>query len=257
MASSMTRRTAWVTLAAATLLGAAGCEAILDTGGLKERSDSGATGASSSGSGSGSSSSSSGSGSGSGSGGSSGSSTSGSSTSSGGGSGSGSGSSSGSSSGGSSGGDAGTPNCGANTPTLHPGTAGNVYCLESTCAIDQQCCLGGALDGGGFAADECAGFGASCTNPVGGGIPVECNQNADCSANGVSGGAVCCLRGGTSYGGCQWPVATGGQGIFCEAPASFKCPGTDIQICEQDTDCSTGYHCIPGRWKTLQVGFCQ
>jgi hypothetical protein len=205
---------------------------------------------------------------------------SGSSSGSGGGSGAGSGSGvtssssgSGSSSGGGSGGqgvDSGSGSgCGA-TPLLHPTEAGTIFCAlvaaNADCTVGQECCVGGGTGNGQFADDECATFGATCTN--GGGseagtneqpIPIECNQIADCAANGRPASA-CCLQGGKSstVAGCGYPKYSDGTAIVCEGAGGSvaPCAAGEVQVCSQQADCPAGTTCTAGKWKLFQIGFC-
>ena len=160
--------------------------------------------------------------------------------------------------------DTGT-NCGA-TPTLHPEDGGSIYCGYVVdggmvvCQTGEECCIGGSLGGGQWAPEECAAFGATCTNGGDGGqlpVPMECSQTADCVANGIARPAACCLRGvaaPTDPPGCTYPVARRGTGMVCETSA--QCAPGEIQICSEQFDCPSGTTCTPGKWKLFQVGFC-
>jgi hypothetical protein len=201
-------------------------------------------------------------------------------------SGGGSGSSSGSSGddGGGEGGSSGGPDCGS-TPTQHPSDAGTIFCapkyfteagVDLFCPTGQQCCLGGALGGGQFAPEVCSTWGTACTN--GGGdagsanqqpIAVECEQIADCHANGNSGATACCLKGAKcasgytcagTQGACPFPKWSDGTTIVCEGTggdAATACAAGETQVCGSDTDCPNGLHCTAGKYKILQLGFCQ
>ena len=152
--------------------------------------------------------------------------------------------------------------CGS-TPTLHEDTAGSIYCdSQLTCSGKTQCCLGGAIGGGQYAADSCVALGGSCTNggqpDAGGspGIPIACAQVADCRANGVAGAVSCCLQSATTPAnppGCSYPRATLGSAIVCETSA---CAEGETAICSSQADCPAGKTCTPGKWKTMQLGFC-
>jgi hypothetical protein len=164
--------------------------------------------------------------------------------------------------------------CGS-TPTLHVDEAGTIYCGFSgtalNCATGQECCLGGYLaDSGTFAPQQCAAYGATCTNGVLGSdagappIPVMCAQISDCTANGVSNAAACCLRGATAPADaptCTYPRATLGTAVVCESSdagttGAAACAAGEVQICSSQADCPSGKVCTPGKWKILDVGFC-
>lgn len=173
---------------------------------------------------------------------------------------SGSGSGSGSSSGG------GSPDCGS-IPGLHPNPAGDIFCGYGAadggtldCLTGQQCCLGGSIGGGQFAAEECSTWttdGSGCNNPDGGGLGITCNQTSDCTANGPDAGyASCCLVGASeaTVPGCGYPKAKNGSSVICETTAS--CQSGEIQICSSQSDCPSGKTCTAGKWKLYQLGFC-
>ena len=152
--------------------------------------------------------------------------------------------------------------CGTTTPTLHPSAAGTLYCggtgaTTLSCAIGQQCCLGGALGDGGFAPEQCAARGQPCANGGGGGtgtpgLPIACYSSGDCAANGAS-GDVCCLKGASPTSpACAWPRYANGQGIACET----ACGADEVRVCTSNDDCPSGTTCVPGKWKIFQVGFC-
>jgi hypothetical protein len=158
-------------------------------------------------------------------------------------------------------------------PSLHPGAAGTIFCgyddagNSFSCGGDgggQQCCLGGPIGGGQYAPEICATFGGACNNPPsdagGKGLPIECGQTSDCTANNVNG--VCCLQGGASapapISGCPSTdlKSSGGTGIKCEVGAACA-GGGDLQICESNAECGdAGKVCTPFHWKLYQLGFC-
>jgi hypothetical protein len=159
-------------------------------------------------------------------------------------------------------------NCGS-TPTLHQDEAGTIFCtydfdsgVDLVCPTGQQCCLGGAIDfdAGIFAPQQCSAFGGTCANPPGGGaIPIECAQNADCTANGQA-GDVCCLQGAIGpavVAGCGYYKATYGSAVVCESPSAGRCAAGEVQICSTQADCPIGTTCTPMKWKLFQLGFCQ
>jgi hypothetical protein len=180
---------------------------------------------------------------------------------------------SGSSSGSSSGGGDGGVDCGT-TPMLRPDEAGTIYCGfgaadggSLTCATGTECCLGGGLGGSMFAPQECATYGATCTN--GGGdaastneqpIAIECAQISDCTANGKQ-ATACCLQGAKSstVAGCGYPKYSDGTGIVCEGTgggAVTACASGEVQVCSAQSDCPAQTTCTAGKWKILQLGFC-
>ena len=186
-------------------------------------------------------------------------------------------SSSGGSSGGSSGSSSGGMEAGCKAdPSLHPGTAGTVFCGYTdagsfNCPMGQECCLGGKV-GTSFAPEMCGTFGAACTNGTNP-LPIECQQPEDCTANGMA-GAACCLQGGASapaaVAGCDPGdlKSSGGTGIICEgagggdAGASDAgaspgaCKAGELQICEAPSDCPAGKTCTATRWKLYEIGVC-
>ncbi len=161
----------------------------------------------------------------------------------------------------------------APTPTLHQNPAGDIYCgtdangapldcLAST--GDGMCCLGGSLGGGMYAPDVCspnAMVGCPNGGADAGGSPaiqIQCNQVADCTANGFQGAGACCLQGATApsiMAGCNYLRSRGGTAVVCEG--STVCAPGEIQICSSNADCPQGTTCTPGWWKIFQVGFCQ
>lgn len=165
--------------------------------------------------------------------------------------------------------DSTTADCGS-IPSLHTSEAGAIFCgylpdggSSFSCTTGQECCLGGK-QGTSFLPEKCLTFGATCDNPLpdastSPGLAIECNQNADCTANGQS-GAVCCLQGATTpvqVAGCGYYKSTQGTAITCETANAGACTGpTDIQICEQQADCPSGKTCTPMKWKLYQLGFC-
>jgi hypothetical protein len=158
--------------------------------------------------------------------------------------------------------------CGKPAQLFPNADGGNIYCGKDDagshyCAVGQQCCLGGKISGNTFEPQQCGQWGSACPNSGPGdaassaAIAIECNENADCTANGKSGN-VCCLVGAsnTTVMGCQ-PKFSGGSIIQCEAPTNGACAAGETQICQQDTDCPSGMHCNAGHWKVFNVGFCQ
>jgi hypothetical protein len=168
--------------------------------------------------------------------------------------------------------DSGTVVCGS-SPTLHQDTAGDIFCDYGAdggvldCVTGSKCCLGGDLGGGIYGPQACTAFGGTCTNgghPDAGGslaIPIECAQISDCTANGVTHAAACCLQGGATapaLDGCTYPRSDYGTAIACETGNSSPgtCAAGEVQICSSQADCPTGTTCTPGKWKILQLGFC-
>jgi hypothetical protein len=187
--------------------------------------------------------------------------------------------------------DSSAPAC-KTDPNLHPETTqGTIFCgytpgdagMSFDCTKGQQCCLGGSIGGGNFAPEKCATWGSVCDNPApvngsGGGLPIECNQVADCAANGKA-GAACCLQGGASQpsavAGCDEGdlKSSGGSGIVCEGASAGgdggaadggggggtvpACAAGEIQICALDSDCPANKTCTAMRWKLYEVGFCK
>ena len=165
--------------------------------------------------------------------------------------------------------DAGTAECGT-TPTLHVSEAGAIFCgypadggSAFSCNTGTQCCLGGKL-GSNFLPEDCVTWGNACDNPPpdasSPGLPIECNQNADCTANGKANN-VCCLQGATAPAivqGCgYYKSSPGGSAIVCEQGTGGACSGSgEIQICSATSDCPTGKTCTPMKWKLYQLGFC-
>ena len=191
----------------------------------------------------------------------------------------GSGSSSGST--GDDGGDAGTTtaDCGS-IPTLHKNNPGDVYCGPTDaggldCLFDSgsgYCCIGGSTSGtsaGPYYPQMCAANAAGCTNgapdagPYGPAIPVACNQIADCPTNGFTGATACCLQAASTAAevpGCGYVKAKGGNAIVCEGTgggAPTTCASGEQNVCSSDMDCPSGTTCKPGKWKLVQIGFCQ
>jgi hypothetical protein len=162
--------------------------------------------------------------------------------------------------------DSSTADCGS-IPTLHTSEAGAIFCgypadggSGFSCTTGTQCCLGGKV-GNNFLPEDCVTFGNACDNPPpdasSPGLPIECNQNADCTANGKSGN-VCCLQGASAPAvvqGCGYYKSSLGTAITCEQGTACS-GGTDIQICEQTSDCPSGKTCTPMKWKLYQLGFC-
>ncbi|HEY8041797.1 MAG TPA: hypothetical protein VIF15_18465, partial [Polyangiaceae bacterium] len=104
--------------------------------------------------------------------------------------------------------------------------------------------------------DDCVTWGQGCDNPADGGLPVQCEQTSDCTANGHS-GSVCCIKGTTpaAVPGCGYDKAKGGTGVFCEQGTA--CASGDIQICSSQADCPSGTTCTPFKWKIIQLGYCK
>jgi hypothetical protein len=164
--------------------------------------------------------------------------------------------------------DAGTADCGS-IPSLHTSEAGAIFCGYQpdggpafSCSTGMQCCLGGKV-GQNFLPEDCVTFGGACDNPPpdasSPGLPIECNQNADCTANGKTGN-VCCLQGASAPAlvqGCGYYKSSLGAAITCETASAGACTGaSDIQICEQQSDCPSAKTCTPMKWKLYQLGFC-
>jgi hypothetical protein len=158
-------------------------------------------------------------------------------------------------------------------PVLQLSPAGEVFCgydggAPLLCQTGQQCCLGGSIGTGMYAAEQCASWnagGAGCTNPPsGGGIGIACNQVADCEANGLEGTLACCLQGSTAPfipPNCQFFEARAGTAVACEGNGLAgngvgTCAAGEVQICSSAADCPAGKQCIAGKWKIFQVGFC-
>jgi clumping factor A len=162
--------------------------------------------------------------------------------------------------------------CGT-VPTLHPTEAGALYCgLNAdasvlTCTPGQMCCVGGSTGTGGFYPDSCSAWGLACQNGVldggpGAPVTVECNQIADCRANGAAGATACCLRdaNNATVPGCGFPKLASGSDIVCEGDAggdaATPCPVGEYQVCTSQADCASGT-CTAGKWKIFQLGTCQ
>jgi hypothetical protein len=161
--------------------------------------------------------------------------------------------------------------CGT-SPTLHTTDAGSIFCGYNdagsfACGVGTQCCLGGKV-GSSFDPEDCVSFGATCDNPAptdagGGGLPIQCGQISDCTANGIT-GAACCLQGTAAPAtvpGCTYAKATNGTGVVCEASDAGggvpACAAGEVQICSSDSDCPTGQTCTPMKWKLYQMGYCK
>jgi hypothetical protein len=163
-------------------------------------------------------------------------------------------------------------NCGS-IPMVHVNPAGDISCGRGAdggvldclaSAGDGLCCLGGSIGGGQYAPDTCSpNLMVGCSNgaPDAGGtaaIPIQCNQVADCAANGFQGAGSCCLQGASAPSivpGCGYLRSKGGTAIVCEANA--VCAAGESQICSSPADCPQGTTCTPGKWKLFQPGFCQ
>jgi hypothetical protein len=153
-------------------------------------------------------------------------------------------------------------------PTLTPRNAGSIFCTflggdagELICPTGQECCLGGKINTG-FAPQQCATWGSTCTNGTGP-VPIECAQSSDCTANGKA-SAACCLVGATTPAvvpGCDSGnlKSTNGTAIQCEvsdAGGTPTCAPGELQICGSLGDCAAGKTCTPIRWKIYQIGVC-
>ena len=165
--------------------------------------------------------------------------------------------------------DVSTVDCGS-TPTLHTSEAGTIFCgypadggSSFSCTSGNQCCLGGK-NGNTFLPEDCVTWGGACDNPAPdsgtlNAVPIECNQNADCEANG-QGGSACCLQGAGApavVAGCGYYKSQGGTAVACEATDAGACNGSgEIRICAQQSDCPQGKTCTPMKWKLYQLGFC-
>jgi hypothetical protein len=64
--------------------------------------------------------------------------------------------------------------------------------------------------------------------------------------------------------GCTYLKSTHGTAIVCEGAGgeggvsnATACAAGEVQICSADLDCPSGMHCMPGKWKIYQLGFCQ
>jgi hypothetical protein len=165
-------------------------------------------------------------------------------------------------------------NCGS-MPTLHPSQPGDIFCglgadggaIQCLASFgDGMCCLGGKLGNGtgGYAPDMCSPNAmVGCPNggeDAGGtaAIGIQCNQVADCTANGFQGAGSCCLQGATVptvVPGCGYVRSKGGTAIVCETNA--VCAAGEVQICSSNVDCPQGTTCTAGKWKIFQLGFCQ
>jgi hypothetical protein len=173
---------------------------------------------------------------------------------------------------GSTGSDGGTDDSGTGgdcgrAPTLHVTDPGDIFCgyLDDggsfDCLTGNECCLGGSIGSGNFDPEQCAAWGTACTNPADGGVPIECTQSADCTANGKPG--ACCLQGATApavVAGCGYSKSTRGNAIVCEESdaAAPACSGAgELQVCSADTDCPSGKTCVASKWKLYNLGFCQ
>lgn len=162
-------------------------------------------------------------------------------------------------------------NCGS-IPTLHVNPPGDIYCGPGAdggaldclaSAGDGMCCLGGSLGGGMYAPETCSPNAmVGCSNgaaDAGGTAPIQiqCNQVADCTANGFQGAGACCLQGASAPAivpGCGYLKSKGGTAVICEG--STICGPGEVQICSTNADCPSGTTCTPAKWKIFQVGFC-
>ena len=177
-------------------------------------------------------------------------------------------------------------------PSLHPGNPGSLFCgyLDDasvfggpdgsstcsgsgscSCGTGFECCLGGSLGGGQYAPQICSTWGGGCNNPPpDAGVPIECEQTSDCTANGAPTGSICCLTGNPSAPapdpGPSCPLdlkSSGGSSIGCVVPADAgaaagTCPNSgDLQVCETQAECPSGKTCTAIRWKLYEIGVCQ
>jgi hypothetical protein len=168
-------------------------------------------------------------------------------------------------------------NCGA-IPMVHQNPPGDIYCGYDTdggaleclaSAGDGMCCLGGSLGNGMYAAQVCSPNAmVGCPNggeEAGGtpAIPIQCNQIADCTANGFPGATACCLQGASAPSvvpGCGYLTSRFGSAIVCEGSGgggATSCAAGEVQICSSPADCPSGTTCAVGKWKIFQLGFCQ
>ena len=167
------------------------------------------------------------------------------------------------------------PTCKSN-PTLHMTAPGNIFCgylpdggPSFSCDAGADAASAEASAAASTHRNSCAAFAAACNNGGVAGLPLECQQTADCTANSVNG--VCCLQGVTGVpqveaAGCppQDLKLSGGTGIKCEQGAACAMSG-DLQICSSNADCGdAGKVCTPFRWKITRLatacnerpGFC-
>ena len=170
-----------------------------------------------------------------------------------------------------------TADCGS-SPSLHVDEAGSIYCGFNgdagalTCAKGQECCIGNKdPQTKAFDDQACVTFGSACNNPTAtdasaGGIPMQCAQIADCTANGVQ-NAACCMQGGEAPAmpaGCSYYKTSDGNSITCEAAngappdaGAPSCAPGELQVCSSNADCPAGKTCVASKWKIIQIGLCQ
>lgn len=189
--------------------------------------------------------------------------------------------------------DAGDSGSCKSPPSLHAGTAGDLFCGypndagvwvdagSFTCGTSGSCdcnpgnicCLGGSAGGGQYYPEQCApwadgidaGVGACAANK---GLPIECEQTSDCTSNGAPTGSICCLTGNPSAPApsptnCTADLkSSGGTGIVCTLPSdggvtAGQCPNSgDLQVCETQGECTGGKTCTAIRWKLYEIGVC-
>ena len=112
---------------------------------------------------------------------------------------------------------------------------------------------------GMYAANDCEPWGTVCSNGGAGGLPLECNQVADCTANGGPAMSACCLVGATTPAlvlACGYYKSIGGQRVVCETNIDGDCGSGEINVCSSDRDCPGGMTCTPMDWNIFQFGVC-
>jgi hypothetical protein len=148
----------------------------------------------------------------------------------------------------SSGGTDAGPDCGK-VPTLHP-TDGGVgpFCPFVTgdagkdCPATQTCCHADNTN-----PETCAADPAACNVPDGG-ATFQCDTPLQCGA-----GKTCCLNGTVqSDPVCGTLFGSKIKGTACET----TCAAGSVQICAQQSDCTTGT-CSPFSTKGHQFGYCK
>jgi hypothetical protein len=157
----------------------------------------------------------------------------------------------------------------ATTPKLFPGNGTTLYCpfigdggdvpdAAGYCTPKtDECCVGGSLDGGGFAPSSCNPIHAACTD---GKFPtqIECEDPAtDCP----HAGDLCCASAATPNTGSvpQW-VASCGYYQLAEwdyNKCAATCSNTEVQICATQAECPANTLCTPFRTtKGANLGWC-